>query len=457
LPVDITPPIITITHPINASIINVFDDIVNGTVTDESTIDRITLAINGVVVKTWSDIGTSSATFSQVVNYTAGANNTINVTAWDSIGNWNTSIIWVTVLNSSVAETVNITANVTTRVDLTNETDVMLEIVTGVNVTGDINITVGTNITDVNVTIPMTPEFGIAVDEVAVGKYIAINVSDVILENITWAMLRMYYTLVDLDTNGNGVVGDPEDIDPSTLKLYWYNVTGDQRWYPITIGKNYTLYGGPYVYDSGVNQTPFEAYLGNVWANVSRYSVYGIAGSVYGVSGVIYGIGGAPGGGGGAAPPTIKVTTSPGKAEITIPSISPGETATVEIPETENMYLTGLGINVNKKVSKVKLIISTLDSKPEGIEDVAGEAYHYKLIETENIEDEDIDNVTTGFKVEQSWMDDKNIEPETVSMNRYYNDSWDKLSTTKTGSDSNYTYYSAISPGSPTSRYPGRR
>lgn len=156
---------------------------------------------------------------------------------------------------------------------------------------------------------------------------------------------------------------------------------------------------------------------------------------------------GGGGGGGGAATPKITVTTSEGKAEIKIDFLPANKETTVTIPDTENMPFASLGINVNKKVSDVEMTITTLDEKPENISaDISGKVKDYIQIDTD-VKDADINNVTNAFKVPLSWIEDNNIDKEQVALNRYADDKWNTLTTTKSSEDSDYVYYSTTSPG----------
>jgi len=62
------------------------------------------------------------------------------------------------------------------------------------------------------------------------GRYIEVDFSDNIVSperNVLSGMeLTMYYTAVDLDLTGDGDGDDAEDIDESTLVVYWWNATG---------------------------------------------------------------------------------------------------------------------------------------------------------------------------------------------------------------------------------------
>lgn len=105
---------------------------------------------------------------------------------------------------------------------------------------------------------------GVLSGKKAARKYVKVNASSNIYSNISWVMLRVYYTDDDL------VPGHVEN----TLRLYWHNESGG-NWVKLSKGLNLTSSGGPYVYDTGVNKSGRY-----VWANITSFSYYGIAGEV---------------------------------------------------------------------------------------------------------------------------------------------------------------------------------
>lgn len=72
--------------------------------------------------------------------------------------------------------------------------------------------------------------------------------------------------------------------------------------------------------------------------------------------------------------------------------------------------------------------------------------YQYISIDKSRITDADIESAKIRFRVENDWIEDNNIDPDTISMYRYTT-KWVKLNTEKTSADSVYSYYEANSPG----------
>ncbi|WP_340820677.1 PGF-pre-PGF domain-containing protein [Methanolobus sp. WCC4] len=58
-----------------------------------------------------------------------------------------------------------------------------------------------------------------------------------------------------------------------------------------------------------------------------------------------------------------------------------------------------------------------------------------------------IQNPVIGFKVSKDWVQDNDIDTDTITLNRYSEDVWEKLSTEQSGSDEEYLYFEASTPG----------
>jgi len=82
-------------------------------------------------------------------------------------------------------------------------------------------------------TVPYPLSYGLSADEIVVGKYLEINVSENVQnetsEIIDHAIIVMYYTASDLDRTGDMDANDVGDIDENTLGLIWYN-TAVNKW-----------------------------------------------------------------------------------------------------------------------------------------------------------------------------------------------------------------------------------
>ena len=83
------------------------------------------------------------------------------------------------------------------------------------------------------------------------------------------------------------------------------------------------------------------------------------------------------------------------------------------------------------------------------------EVYVYSYLEinltaeNQTVADENMDiNIT--FKVTKEWLEKNNISYETVTLMRYHNGEWQKLSTTRLNESDIYVYYTATTTGTST-------
>lgn len=272
---EMTPPEVTITNPVNNTNINILNNTVSGTVTDNVEISQVSLSLNGNVVHTWSSAGA----FSKVVNYTANSTAVIIITANDTSNNIASETIIVNVLPNTVSRTVTTTANMAETIDAKNETGTIINLTTVQDMAGSINVTASTDASSIGAN-PMTSAYGLAQNQQSIDKYIEINVSNNMNAssgNISWVIITLYYSDVDLDKNGDGDANNPGDINENSLRLWWHcpNCSSASRWRVLETGNNYTSVDGPYVYGASVDTAN-----NYVWANISHLSVYGIGGTV---------------------------------------------------------------------------------------------------------------------------------------------------------------------------------
>jgi hypothetical protein len=127
----------------------------------------------------------------------------------------------------------------------------------------------------------LTNQTGLADYQLALGRYLDIKAWDGLLDNssvlLESAWIQIFYKDSELDISGNGYIGDPEDIDESSLTLYIYNTTSSD-WSQVTENLNWVL-------DTGVNTTDIqiygEQYSGYIWAALSHFSLYGLGGMTF--------------------------------------------------------------------------------------------------------------------------------------------------------------------------------
>lgn len=139
--------------------------------------------------------------------------------------------------------------------------------------------------------------------------------------------------------------------------------------------------------------------------------------------------GGGGGGGGGFALPLPDAWKTQDKSWMTI---EPGARVKMETDESAKLGVKQISISVKNKANNVKVTVEKQDGKPADVGvDVSGKAYKYMNIQADNLEDSDIEEANIQFEVNKSWINDNNIDPQKVYLNRYANENWERLQTSK--------------------------
>ncbi|MBN1456185.1 MAG: hypothetical protein JW945_08065, partial [Methanomicrobia archaeon] len=162
-------------------------------------------------------------------------------------------------------------------IDTLKETDSIIAAALGEPVTLSVQLS---KYNGSNVPFALSVASGLTGDVRALGRYLEIElhatVQNETVNNLTAATVMMYYTAAELDRTGDGDADDEEDLDESTLKMYWYNEP-QGRWTELSTNL-------PWVLGVGVNTTDLELYgndyEGYVWAEVYHFSTYGLAGQI---------------------------------------------------------------------------------------------------------------------------------------------------------------------------------
>jgi len=251
--IDNAPPVITITSPINGSTIGILNNSVIGCITDESELAVAKLTLNDEFVASLNE-----GWFNVKVNYRANETNRIEVFARDKEGNANSSQVLVNVLPNIVVVNKTTIANQTIEIkEAKNATNTAIELNATKAANVSVTINANTNASALNAT-PATNAYGLAENENSLGKYIDVDVTGIDEANLTFVSLYLYYTIADLDRNGDGDADDPGDLNETTLKVYWFS-ENTSLWMPLGPGADgepdYTALGGPKVIDSERNKT----------------------------------------------------------------------------------------------------------------------------------------------------------------------------------------------------------
>jgi len=127
--------------------------------------------------------------------------------------------------------------------------------------------------------------------------------------------------------------------------------------------------------------------------------------------------------------------------------ITPGAATIMKITNPE-IGLKQINITVENQANNIKITVTKLEGKPATIvHEIEGKAYKYIEINAENINETHIDKVKIQFEVNKSWINDNSIDPDTVALNRYRVNAWERLQTRKTSEDNYFVYYEAETPG----------
>ena len=220
------------------------------------------------------------------------------------------------------------------------------------------------------------------------------------------------------DLNGDGQP-DSSDIDP----VYVYANSG-------TYSVNLTV--------SNENGTASKTAAINVLEESSSSS-----GSSGGSS---HSSGGSGGSAGGSPEPQSNIEAK----ELSHTFILKGLPVTFDFPQKATAVVS-INFDSKKTVGKTTTIAEMLKNKSSLVSGVpADEVYKYLNIWVGNggyATEKNIENAVVSFKVSQSWVNDKKIDKKTIALNRYSDNTWNKLTTKLSNEDDSYLYFTAQTPG----------
>jgi PGF-pre-PGF domain-containing protein len=132
----------------------------------------------------------------------------------------------------------------------------------------------------------------------------------------------------------------------------------------------------------------------------------------------------------------------------TFSNVSSGASVTVNVEKSEQIGVNSVFIQVNTPAKEITVTVTKQDGKPADVEqDFEGKTYRYMDIEAEGINDSGIETSVVRFSVNTSWIQENNIDPNRVFLNRYVNGQWNRLSTGKMVETSSKVVYEAETPG----------
>ena len=158
--------------------------------------------------------------------------------------------------------------------------------------------------------------------------------------------------------------------------------------------------------------------------------------------------GGGGGGGGGGIISTITPTVTAGTTQSQAwDRILAGSNATFKVTKS-GIAVSEIRFTVTETVDDTELTITAQPDKPSYvITGYPGIVYQYFTISKSNFEDSFVSSVTIAFSVNRTFISENNASTGDIILGRYENGYWNELETRLTGSDAEYYYYQAVSPG----------
>jgi|GEM_PF-2481710 len=142
---------------------------------------------------------------------------------------------------------------------------------------------------------------------------------------------------------------------------------------------------------------------------------------------------------------TTVTNTSLDSAIASTNRVRAGQSVSYNLSVAPNIPLITISVTFASALSGISLTASKIAAPPVDVPAAPGIPFAYVNVE-KNFKDSDLSSTTLDFKVEKAWIEENGIDPAKVSAYRLENNTWTKLTTTKSGEDDKYIYYSAVSP-----------
>ncbi|PWB54709.1 MAG: hypothetical protein C3F06_03670 [Candidatus Methanoperedenaceae archaeon] len=337
----------------------------------------------------------------------------VSVSADDMAGNTNnTQKTWFVTTMKPYEKWLTTVTNEVMAIDALNEANTALEFVTSRTVNENIKITMSNDI---------PPEIDPYVGLIRFGKFIAIDSSPTLEENLDWMNIKIYYTEDELKASG---------LDEDSLKIFYFN-------------KSSRTWETP---SSDVNTSDTGNFSGYVQANVSRTGTFALVGSQppeSGNSGTVSSSGSIGGGGGG--PSGEKNSNIEVIEKYDLP-IYKDRTTLFRFTNSKNPILY---VNITGNVNAD--LITTSVEVLKGTSMFVTAAQSGIVYMNANIwvglngfaTPKNIKNAVIMFRVENSWIDNNNLTNSDINLQRWDGSKWNPLQTSEKGKDSIYTYFEA--------------
>jgi len=155
---------------------------------------------------------------------------------------------------------------------------------------------------------------------------------------------------------------------------------------------------------------------------------------------------GSGGGAGGSPEPAKNIQVK----ELSQVFITNGNEVKFDFSENATCVVY-IGFDAKKTVGKTTTIAEMLKNKSTLVSDLpSDEVYKYFNLWVGNGgygNSDNIENPVICFKVEKTWIKDKDIDKSSITLNRYSDAKWNSLSTSLSEEDDTYLYFTAKAPG----------
>ncbi|RLF42303.1 MAG: hypothetical protein DRN12_00720 [Thermoplasmata archaeon] len=215
-----------------------------------------------------------------------------------------------------------------------------------------------------------------------------------------------------------------DDIEVTSVDLYWNDGTLHSKGMTLTKDNIYSATIGPF--EGGITVTYYIKAVDNAPQETTS-NVYSFTVEKKNIS----------------KPPSSKPPSEENIVNLTVNSIAAGGIRNISL-EKYGLTVEKIKIKAKKNIEGLNVNIEELSGKPSDIPEPLESVYIYFSIETDA--EEDI-SMTFTFKVEKTWLDENNLDKNTVKLLRYHNDKWQPLKTSIIKEDNEYIYYESETPG----------
>ncbi|AKB27893.1 Cell surface protein [Methanosarcina siciliae T4/M] len=155
---------------------------------------------------------------------------------------------------------------------------------------------------------------------------------------------------------------------------------------------------------------------------------------------------GGGGGGGGSPEPAKNVKVK----ELAQVFITNGKAIKFEFKKNATCIVY-VGFDAKKNAGKTTTIVEELKGKSSLVSELpAGEVYKSFNVWVGNsgyATSKNIENPVICFKVENTWIEDENVDKASITLNRYSDKKWEQLPAKISGEDDTYLYFTSDVPG----------